>query len=101
MELHFSPGVKGVEEEGSAPTGYGFRPASSEVSQNAGVWDWSIWEQVLGNLETVQGGKRVGKPGIRRLEAIHTSICACCWIERGNEDRPRQHGESVPREGIR
>ncbi|XP_059559307.1 inositol hexakisphosphate and diphosphoinositol-pentakisphosphate kinase 1 isoform X18 [Myotis daubentonii] len=30
VELHFSPGVKGVEEEGSAPTGYGFRPASSE-----------------------------------------------------------------------
>uniref|UniRef100_A0A671E1H5 Inositol hexakisphosphate and diphosphoinositol-pentakisphosphate kinase n=1 Tax=Rhinolophus ferrumequinum TaxID=59479 RepID=A0A671E1H5_RHIFE len=41
VELHFSPGVKGVEEEGSAPTGYGFRPASSEVSQNAGVWDWT------------------------------------------------------------
>ncbi|XP_066199370.1 inositol hexakisphosphate and diphosphoinositol-pentakisphosphate kinase 1 isoform X6 [Saccopteryx leptura] len=31
VELHFSPGVKGVEEEGNAPTGYGFRPASSEV----------------------------------------------------------------------
>ncbi|XP_060030509.1 inositol hexakisphosphate and diphosphoinositol-pentakisphosphate kinase 1 isoform X14 [Erinaceus europaeus] len=30
VELHFSPGVKGVEEEGTAPTGYGFRPASSE-----------------------------------------------------------------------
>ncbi|XP_048649233.1 inositol hexakisphosphate and diphosphoinositol-pentakisphosphate kinase 1 isoform X16 [Marmota marmota marmota] len=30
VELHFSPGVKGFEEEGSAPTGYGFRPASSE-----------------------------------------------------------------------
>ncbi|XP_066199373.1 inositol hexakisphosphate and diphosphoinositol-pentakisphosphate kinase 1 isoform X9 [Saccopteryx leptura] len=30
VELHFSPGVKGVEEEGNAPTGYGFRPASSE-----------------------------------------------------------------------
>ncbi|XP_045142363.1 inositol hexakisphosphate and diphosphoinositol-pentakisphosphate kinase 1 isoform X5 [Echinops telfairi] len=30
VELHFSPGAKGVEEEGSAPTGYGFRPASSE-----------------------------------------------------------------------
>lgn len=30
VELHFSPGVKGVEEEGSVPTGYGFRPASSE-----------------------------------------------------------------------
>ncbi|XP_059952717.1 inositol hexakisphosphate and diphosphoinositol-pentakisphosphate kinase 1 isoform X7 [Mesoplodon densirostris] len=30
VELHFSPGVKGVEEEGSAPPGCGFRPASSE-----------------------------------------------------------------------
>ncbi|XP_029807442.1 inositol hexakisphosphate and diphosphoinositol-pentakisphosphate kinase 1 isoform X2 [Suricata suricatta] len=30
VELHFSPGVKGVEEEGNAPTGCGFRPASSE-----------------------------------------------------------------------
>ncbi|XP_021097358.1 inositol hexakisphosphate and diphosphoinositol-pentakisphosphate kinase 1 isoform X6 [Heterocephalus glaber] len=30
VELHFSPGVKGVEEEGSVPTGCGFRPASSE-----------------------------------------------------------------------
>ncbi|XP_036910379.1 inositol hexakisphosphate and diphosphoinositol-pentakisphosphate kinase 1 isoform X11 [Sturnira hondurensis] len=30
VELHFSPGVKGVEEEGTAPAGCGFRPASSE-----------------------------------------------------------------------
>ncbi|KAM4593361.1 inositol hexakisphosphate and diphosphoinositol-pentakisphosphate kinase 2 isoform 15-T15 [Odontesthes bonariensis] len=33
VELHFSPGVKGVEEEENAPTGFGFRPASSEVSR--------------------------------------------------------------------
>ena len=32
MELHFSPGVKGVGEEENAPTGFGFRPASSEVA---------------------------------------------------------------------
>lgn len=32
MELHFSPGVKGCEEDGSAPAGSGFRPASAEVS---------------------------------------------------------------------
>ncbi|XP_076003135.1 inositol hexakisphosphate and diphosphoinositol-pentakisphosphate kinase 2 isoform X6 [Genypterus blacodes] len=30
VELHFSPGVKGVEEEENAPTGCGFRPASAE-----------------------------------------------------------------------
>lgn len=31
VELHFSPGVKNVEEEENAPTGFGFRPASAEV----------------------------------------------------------------------
>ncbi|XP_010224369.1 PREDICTED: inositol hexakisphosphate and diphosphoinositol-pentakisphosphate kinase 1 [Tinamus guttatus] len=30
VELHFSPGVKGCEEGGNVPTGFGFRPASSE-----------------------------------------------------------------------
>lgn len=32
VELHFSPGVKGCEEEEKAPMGFGFRPASAEVS---------------------------------------------------------------------
>ncbi|XP_069481264.1 inositol hexakisphosphate and diphosphoinositol-pentakisphosphate kinase 1 isoform X3 [Ambystoma mexicanum] len=30
VELHFSPGVKGCDEEENAPTGFGFRPASAE-----------------------------------------------------------------------
>ncbi|XP_009882848.1 PREDICTED: inositol hexakisphosphate and diphosphoinositol-pentakisphosphate kinase 1 [Charadrius vociferus] len=30
VELHFSPGVKGCEEDRSVPTGFGFRPASAE-----------------------------------------------------------------------
>ncbi|KAM6059463.1 inositol hexakisphosphate and diphosphoinositol-pentakisphosphate kinase 1 isoform 2-T3 [Theristicus caerulescens] len=30
VELHFSPGVKGCEEDRNAPTGFGFRPASAE-----------------------------------------------------------------------
>ncbi|XP_030045498.1 LOW QUALITY PROTEIN: inositol hexakisphosphate and diphosphoinositol-pentakisphosphate kinase 1 [Microcaecilia unicolor] len=30
VELHFSPGVKGCEEDENAPTGCGFRPASAE-----------------------------------------------------------------------
>uniref|UniRef100_A0A673CKH9 Inositol hexakisphosphate and diphosphoinositol-pentakisphosphate kinase n=1 Tax=Sphaeramia orbicularis TaxID=375764 RepID=A0A673CKH9_9TELE len=33
VELHFSPGVKGVEEEENAPMGFGFRPASAENGQ--------------------------------------------------------------------
>ncbi|XP_049573733.1 inositol hexakisphosphate and diphosphoinositol-pentakisphosphate kinase 2 isoform X4 [Syngnathus scovelli] len=36
VELHFSPGVKGVEEEANAPTGFGFRPASAEVARQNG-----------------------------------------------------------------
>ncbi|XP_069840054.1 inositol hexakisphosphate and diphosphoinositol-pentakisphosphate kinase 1 isoform X4 [Dendropsophus ebraccatus] len=30
VELHFSPGVKGCEEDENAPLGFGFRPASAE-----------------------------------------------------------------------
>ncbi|XP_028332601.1 LOW QUALITY PROTEIN: inositol hexakisphosphate and diphosphoinositol-pentakisphosphate kinase 2 [Gouania willdenowi] len=37
VELHFSPGVKGVEEEENAPTGFGFRPASAEVARQTGL----------------------------------------------------------------
>lgn len=37
VELHFSPGVKGVEEEENAPTGFGFRPASAEVARQVGL----------------------------------------------------------------
>lgn len=45
-------------------------------------WTGGFRNQVVGNLETVQGSKRVGKSGIRKLEAINTSsICACYWIE--------------------
>ncbi|XP_024120826.1 inositol hexakisphosphate and diphosphoinositol-pentakisphosphate kinase 2 isoform X8 [Oryzias melastigma] len=36
VELHFSPGVKGVEEEENAPTGFGFRPASADVARQNG-----------------------------------------------------------------
>ena len=35
VELHFSPGVKGCEEEENVPMGFGFRPASSEVCVHA------------------------------------------------------------------
>uniref|UniRef100_A0A3B3RFT5 Inositol hexakisphosphate and diphosphoinositol-pentakisphosphate kinase n=1 Tax=Paramormyrops kingsleyae TaxID=1676925 RepID=A0A3B3RFT5_9TELE len=33
VELHFSPGVKGCEDEENAPMGFGFRPASAEVGK--------------------------------------------------------------------
>ncbi|XP_058397416.1 inositol hexakisphosphate and diphosphoinositol-pentakisphosphate kinase 1 isoform X10 [Diceros bicornis minor] len=53
VELHFSPGVKGVEEEGSAPTGYGFRPASSENEE---------MKTDQGSLENLCPGKASDEP---------------------------------------
>ncbi|KAJ8343947.1 hypothetical protein SKAU_G00312760 [Synaphobranchus kaupii] len=35
VELHFSPGVRGCEDEDNAPLGFGFRPASAERKQDA------------------------------------------------------------------
>uniref|UniRef100_A0A8C9ET96 Inositol hexakisphosphate and diphosphoinositol-pentakisphosphate kinase n=1 Tax=Pavo cristatus TaxID=9049 RepID=A0A8C9ET96_PAVCR len=35
VELHFSPGVKGCEEDRNVPMGFGFRPASAEVNQGS------------------------------------------------------------------
>lgn len=31
VELHFSPGAKGCEEDKNLPSGFGYRPASREV----------------------------------------------------------------------
>lgn len=33
VELHFSPGAKGCEEDKNLPSGYGYRPASREVME--------------------------------------------------------------------
>uniref|UniRef100_A0A6Q2WYZ7 Inositol hexakisphosphate and diphosphoinositol-pentakisphosphate kinase n=1 Tax=Esox lucius TaxID=8010 RepID=A0A6Q2WYZ7_ESOLU len=35
VELHFSPGVKGCEDEEKIPLGFGFRPASAETNQGS------------------------------------------------------------------
>lgn len=49
VELHFSPGVKGCEEDRNVPTGFGFRPASAEVSTLPGhrlpclLGMWRVW----------------------------------------------------------
>ncbi|XP_025127105.1 inositol hexakisphosphate and diphosphoinositol-pentakisphosphate kinase 1 isoform X8 [Bubalus bubalis] len=53
VELHFSPGVKGVEEEGSAPTGCGFRPASSENEER---------KADQGSVEDLCSGKASDEP---------------------------------------
>uniref|UniRef100_A0A3B5BIW1 Inositol hexakisphosphate and diphosphoinositol-pentakisphosphate kinase n=1 Tax=Stegastes partitus TaxID=144197 RepID=A0A3B5BIW1_9TELE len=41
VELHFSPGVKGCEDEENVPLGFGFRPASSEVCEYGSLEDLS------------------------------------------------------------
>nr|XP_012622098.1 inositol hexakisphosphate and diphosphoinositol-pentakisphosphate kinase 1 isoform X15 [Microcebus murinus] len=53
VELHFSPGVKGVEEEGSAPAGCGFRPASSENEE---------MKEDQGSMENLCPGKASDEP---------------------------------------
>lgn len=52
VELHFSPGVKGVEE-GSAPAGCGFRPASSENEE---------MKADQGSIENLCPGKATDEP---------------------------------------
>ncbi|XP_052039352.1 inositol hexakisphosphate and diphosphoinositol-pentakisphosphate kinase 1 isoform X12 [Apodemus sylvaticus] len=52
VELHFSPGVKGVEE-GSAPAGCGFRPASSENEE---------MKADPGSIENLCPGKTADEP---------------------------------------
>ncbi|XP_036039398.1 inositol hexakisphosphate and diphosphoinositol-pentakisphosphate kinase 1 isoform X11 [Onychomys torridus] len=52
VELHFSPGVKGVEE-GSAPAGCGFRPASSENEE---------MKADQGSIENLCPGKAADEP---------------------------------------
>uniref|UniRef100_G1QZI8 Inositol hexakisphosphate and diphosphoinositol-pentakisphosphate kinase n=1 Tax=Nomascus leucogenys TaxID=61853 RepID=G1QZI8_NOMLE len=60
VELHFSPGVKGVEEEGSAPAGCGFRPASSENEE---------MKTNQGSMENLCPGKASDEPD----QALQTS----------------------------
>ncbi|KAL1785748.1 inositol hexakisphosphate and diphosphoinositol-pentakisphosphate kinase 1 isoform X7 [Sigmodon hispidus] len=59
VELHFSPGVKGVEE-GSAPAGCGFRPASSENEE---------MKTDQGSIENLCPGKTADEPD----RAVQTS----------------------------
>ncbi|XP_063650958.1 inositol hexakisphosphate and diphosphoinositol-pentakisphosphate kinase 1 isoform X11 [Pan troglodytes] len=60
VELHFSPGVKGVEEEGSAPAGCGFRPASSENEE---------MKTNQGSMENLCPGKASDEPD-RALQTL-------------------------------
>uniref|UniRef100_A0A8C9T1F7 Inositol hexakisphosphate and diphosphoinositol-pentakisphosphate kinase n=1 Tax=Scleropages formosus TaxID=113540 RepID=A0A8C9T1F7_SCLFO len=42
VELHFSPGVKGCEDEENVPLGFGFRPASVGVRVSVACRGWAL-----------------------------------------------------------
>ncbi|KAI6077919.1 Inositol hexakisphosphate and diphosphoinositol-pentakisphosphate kinase 1 isoform X8 [Aix galericulata] len=53
VELHFSPGVKGCEEDRNVPTGFGFRPASAENEEK---------KTDQGSLEDLSKEKGIDEP---------------------------------------
>ncbi|XP_074862603.1 inositol hexakisphosphate and diphosphoinositol-pentakisphosphate kinase 1 isoform X4 [Carettochelys insculpta] len=58
VELHFSPGVKGCEEDGSAPAGFGFRPASAENDKKPDQGSMEDLSKVKSIDETDQAQQR-------------------------------------------
>lgn len=51
VELHFSPGAKGCEEDKNLPSGFGYRPASREVKVLNNVSNTCISSQLVGCLQ--------------------------------------------------
>ncbi|KAG8130745.1 hypothetical protein E2320_017406 [Naja naja] len=73
VELHFSPGVKGCEEEGSAPVGCGFRLPSAEKEAR---------KPEQGSLKDLAVSK--GSDETDRAEAWSPQpsepVCLQCWF---------------------
>ncbi|NWX16656.1 VIP1 kinase, partial [Aegotheles bennettii] len=64
VELHFSPGVKGCEEDRNVPTGFGFRPASAENEDK---------KADQGSLEDLSKEKGVDEPDRVQLRSLQPS----------------------------
>ncbi|NXQ10637.1 VIP1 kinase, partial [Peucedramus taeniatus] len=64
VELHFSPGVKGCEEDRNIPTGFGFRPASAENEDK---------KADQGSLEDLSNGKGSDEPDRARQKSPQPS----------------------------
>ncbi|KAM6388176.1 inositol hexakisphosphate and diphosphoinositol-pentakisphosphate kinase 1 isoform 5-T5 [Pluvialis apricaria] len=64
VELHFSPGVKGCEEDRNVPTGFGFRPASAENEDK---------KADQGSLEDLSKEKGVDEPDHAQQRSPHPS----------------------------
>jgi len=78
VELHFSPGVKGCEEDRNIPTGFGFRPASAEVSALS-------WAPGRGRPCTGTCGSAERRAALRPAAAWASATCAplACPCARG------------------
>ncbi|XP_015494305.1 inositol hexakisphosphate and diphosphoinositol-pentakisphosphate kinase 1 isoform X8 [Parus major] len=64
VELHFSPGVKGCEEDRNIPTGFGFRPASAENEDK---------KADQGSLEDLSNKKSSDEPDCARQKSPQPS----------------------------
>uniref|UniRef100_A0A3Q1JKR7 Inositol hexakisphosphate and diphosphoinositol-pentakisphosphate kinase n=1 Tax=Anabas testudineus TaxID=64144 RepID=A0A3Q1JKR7_ANATE len=76
VELHFSPGVKGCEDEENVPLGFGFRPASSEGSLEDLSEDQP--DQSLPFSEPINVLRK--SPMIRNRKTGSMEVPACCVI---------------------
>ncbi|XP_014106772.1 PREDICTED: inositol hexakisphosphate and diphosphoinositol-pentakisphosphate kinase 1 isoform X6 [Pseudopodoces humilis] len=65
VELHFSPGVKGCEEDRNIPTGFGFRPASAEQNEDK--------KADQGSLEDLSNKKSSDEPDCARQKSPQPS----------------------------
>ncbi|KFP15680.1 Inositol hexakisphosphate and diphosphoinositol-pentakisphosphate kinase 1, partial [Egretta garzetta] len=64
VELHFSPGVKGCEEDRNVPTGFGFRPASAENEDK---------KADQGSLEDLSKEKGIDEPDHAQQRSLQPS----------------------------
>ncbi|XP_071070260.1 inositol hexakisphosphate and diphosphoinositol-pentakisphosphate kinase 1 isoform X14 [Dasypus novemcinctus] len=94
VELHFSPGVKGVEEEGSAPAGCGFRPASSEVlseTSSSRPGGYRLFSSARPPTEMKQSGL-----GSQCTGLFSTTVLGGSSSAPNLQDYARSHGKKLP-----
>nr|ACA57907.1 histidine acid phosphatase domain containing 2A isoform 2 (predicted) [Plecturocebus moloch] len=94
VELHFSPGVKGVEEEGSAPAGCGFRPASSEVlseTSSSRPGGYRLFSASRPPTEMKQSGL-----GSQCTGLFSTTVLGGSSSAPNLQDYARSHGKKLP-----
>uniref|UniRef100_A0A8C3VF33 Inositol hexakisphosphate and diphosphoinositol-pentakisphosphate kinase n=1 Tax=Catharus ustulatus TaxID=91951 RepID=A0A8C3VF33_CATUS len=96
VELHFSPGVKGCEEDRNIPTGFGFRPASAENEDK---------KADQGSLEDLSSEKGSDEPDRARQKSPQpsepVSIQRRSPLVRSRKTGARKPNGSKPLDGVR